>query len=169
MPCMHRDAVQLLRPRMQGKAIMPTDEQGVAVASQKHAGGEDKAGCGFEDPDLAKRLDAASETELDALTFGVIGFNADGEVETYNAFESAAAGLSMTRVLGRHLFDEVAPCMNNYLVAQRFEEEETLDEVLPYVLTLRMRPTSVRLRLLKWPGGRLRYLLVERRPPAGAR
>jgi photoactive yellow protein len=148
---------------------MPLDEEGAALAPPNHAEAEDAAGRGFEDPALPDCLDAFSEAELDALAFGVIGFNADGEVEIYNVFEATAAGLSKARVLGRHLFDEVAPCMNNYLVAQRFEEEEALDEVLPYVLTLRMRPTPVRLRLLKRPGGRRCYLLVERRLVAGAR
>ncbi|WP_052389792.1 hypothetical protein [Belnapia moabensis] len=123
----------------------------------------------FSDSRLSEKLDTASEAELDALPFGVIGFGVDGRVEVYNACEAGSAGLSKTRVLGRHMFDEVAPCMNNYLVAQRFEEEEVLDEVLPYVLTLRMRPTPVRLRLLKRCGGRLCYVLVDRSSSAKAR
>lgn len=62
------------------------------------------------------------------------------------------------------MFNEVAPCMNNYLVAQRFDDEEALDEILPYILTLRMRSTPVQLRLLKRRGGRRCYVLVERSP-----
>lgn len=123
---------------------------------------------GFGDASLAERLDHAAEPELDALPFGVIGFDEDGLVTLYNAFESAAAGLSPGRVLGRHMFDEVAPCMNNFLVAHRFEED-SLDETLPYVLTLRMRPTPVRLRLLKRPGGKRHYVLVERGNVAAGR
>jgi hypothetical protein len=57
--------------------------------------------------------------------------------------------------------------MNNFLVAQRYEDAaaqgEVLDEVIDYVLTLRMRPTKVRLRLLAAPGFSLRYVLVDRR------
>ncbi|RYD91619.1 MAG: phosphonate transporter [Sphingobacteriales bacterium] len=123
----------------------------------------------FRGKDLPESLNDASEAELDALSFGVIGFGADGRVEVYNAFEAAAAGLSKVRVLGRHMFDEVAPCMNNFLVAQRFEDEEVLDEILPYVLTLRMRSTPVQLRLLKRLGGRLCYILVARDSGVGAR
>jgi hypothetical protein len=52
--------------------------------------------------------------------------------------------------------------MNNFLVAQRFEDEAELDEIVPYVLTLRMRPTKVRLRLLKTPETALSYILIER-------
>jgi hypothetical protein len=56
--------------------------------------------------------------------------------------------------------------MNNYLVAQRFEDSAAagteLDETLDYVLTLRMRPSRVRLRLLAAPGTALRYVCIER-------
>ena len=77
-------------------------------------------------------------------------------VRRYNAFESKAAGLSLQRVIGNDLFTVVAPCMNNYLVAQRFEDAaeggSRLDATIDYVLTLRMRPTKVKLRLLAQPG-----------------
>lgn len=104
-----------------------------------------------------------NDKELDALVFGVIGFDPTYIVTHYNAVESVNAGLSPHRVIGKHLFEEVAPCMNNFMVAQRFEDEPELDEVIPYVLTLRMRPTPVRLRLLKSKEGETRFLLVERK------
>ncbi|WP_222105622.1 phosphonate transporter [Paraburkholderia sp. BCC1884] len=109
-------------------------------------------------------LHAADNETLDALPFGVIGFAPDSLVTHYNKFESAGAGLRAANVLGRHLFYEVAPCMNNFMVAQRFEDEPELDATLPYVLTLRMRPTPVRLRLLRGPQGATRFLLIEREP-----
>lgn len=106
---------------------------------------------------------AALETEqLDALPYGVIGFSADFQVTLYSATESRQAGLSPARVLERHVFEEVAPCMNNFMVAQRYLDETTLDETLPYVLTLRMRPTPVQLRLLKSPAVAQHFLLVDR-------
>lgn len=119
---------------------------------------------------VAMDTDAIIETldtgDIDQLQFGVIGFDAQGIVRAYNRFESSAAGLSPERVLGMHLFEVVAPCMNNYLVAQRFEDATRdgtlLDATIDYVLTLRMRPTPVRLRLLHVPGARLRYVLVMR-------
>jgi len=87
-------------------------------------------------------------------------------VQRYNAAESRLAGLSPDRVLGLPLFTTVAPCMNNYLVAQRFEEArergEPLDDTIDYVLTLRMRPIKVKLRLLATPGQVLRHVLVLR-------
>ena len=122
----------------------------------------------FDQPDLAARLDALSEAEVDHLEFGVIGFDAEGIVRRYNAFESECAGLAPERVLGRNVFTMVAPCMNNYLVAQRFEDAaedgSALDATIDYVLTLRMRPVKVRLRLLAVPDAALRHVLVCRKP-----
>lgn len=120
----------------------------------------------FTDALLHPQLDASTDSQLDALGFGVIGFDVDGIVRRYNSFESKAAGLSPQRVLGSSLFDVVAPCMNNFLVAQRFEdalaEATPLDETINYVLTLRMRPVKVQLRLLSAPDSAARYVLVHR-------
>lgn len=120
----------------------------------------------FSAPNVLDRLRHASDTQLDALQFGVIAFNTASEVKRYNEFESQAAGLSSQRVLNLPLFTVVAPCMNNFLVAQRYEDaleqESLLDATIPYVLTLRMEPVKVHLRLLANPVVPLRYLLVQR-------
>ena len=121
----------------------------------------------FDAPGLAGLLDACSPEALDALDFGVIAFDAETIVRRYNATESQAAGLSPQRVLGEPLFTNVAPCMNNFMVAQRFEDAadqgSALDDTIDYVLTLRMRPIKVKLRLLASPSGAYRYVLVQRR------
>ena len=109
-----------------------------------------------------RELAATRPEDLNELLFGVIGFDADGVVRTYSAAESRMAGLSPDRVVGKHFFTAVAPCMNNFLVAQRFEDEAELDATIDYVLTLRMRPTPVKLRLLKSAGVSERYVLVQR-------
>lgn len=120
----------------------------------------------FSDAALHAELDLCSNEELDTLDFGVIGMDGAGLVQRYNSFESKAAGLSNQRVLGQPLFTAVAPCMNNFMVAQRFEDAlasgQTLDATIDYVLTLRMRPVKVKLRLLAASGGASRYVLVQR-------
>jgi photoactive yellow protein len=120
----------------------------------------------FSDPSLHADLERCSSEALDALDFGVIGIDSAGVVQRYNSFESKAAGLSLQRVVGHHLFTVVAPCMNNFMVAQRFEDAlasgSSLDATIDYVLTLRMRPVKVKLRLLADPGCAHRYVLVQR-------
>ena len=121
----------------------------------------------FDQPNLLGPLEGLDDSALDNLDFGVIGFDAQTAVRRYNAAESKLAGLAPHRVLGNPLFTTVAPCMNNFLVAQRFEDAAAsatpLDATLDYVFTLRMRPTKVRLRLLASPAPGLRYVLVNRR------
>lgn len=113
----------------------------------------------FDAIDLLASLDAADNAALDAQDFGIVTMDHEGTVLAYNRAESALAGLGPAQVIGRHFFSQVAPCTNNYLVAQRYEEP-ALDDSLDYVFTLRMRPTKVRLRLLK--GAARQYLVVQR-------
>ena len=115
----------------------------------------------FSDPGALAWLEAADDDRLDTLDFGVVGMNGDDTVVAYNDVESRISGLSRRNVVGRNFFNDVAPCTNNFMVAQRYADETTLDEIVPYVFTLRMRPRRVRLRLLKGAGCARAYLLVE--------
>jgi photoactive yellow protein len=120
----------------------------------------------FDQDGLGPLLDALDEAQLDQVPFGVIGIDDSTAVTRYNALESQHAGLTPQRVLGLPLFTVVAPCMNNFMVGQRFDEaaegSEAMDDTIDYVLTLRMRPTKVKLRLIASPGSATRYVLVNR-------
>lgn len=107
-------------------------------------------------------LAALEGDDVDRLSFGVVGMSATGTVEVYNATESKLAGLPRDSVLGTDYFSTIAQCMNNFMVAQRFEDEPELDAIIDYVLTLRMRPTPVKLRLLKSAASPRRYILIQR-------
>jgi photoactive yellow protein len=115
----------------------------------------------FEDITLAD-LESMDVQERDALPFGIVGVSPSAIVEIYNATEARMSGLDPSTVVGVPFFEAVAQCMNNFMVAQRFEDEPHLDDIVPYVLTLRMRPTRVRLRLLAEPTAPRRYILIER-------
>ena len=127
----------------------------------------------FSSPDALAILSAAPPQALDDMDVGIIGFRADGIAAVYNRRESRFSGLTPAEVIGRPLFTEVAQCMNNYLVAQRFEDAQAagtaLDATIDFVLTWRMRPTPVRIRLLWAPGAPLRWLLLRHAPPAAGR
>ena len=116
---------------------------------------------GFETISI-RRLEAASAEEIDRLNFGVIGLTRSGVVELFSEPESRMAGVRQEETIGARFFSEIGRCMNNKRVAGRFEEEPELDEIIDYVLTLRMKITPARLRLLSAPSARLRYLLVQR-------
>jgi photoactive yellow protein len=115
----------------------------------------------FDDIDVYDQLMSTSDDELQDTTFGVVAMDTDHRVVFYNHTESTRAGLTPEKVVGRHFFSEVAPCTNNFMVAQRFETEDELDATIDYVFTLRMKPTPVRLRLLARPDEERRFLLVR--------
>lgn len=121
----------------------------------------------FEDIDVLTTLNSLTDFELDHLGFGVIGFDSNEIIRAYNAYEVDWAGLQKASVIGTHIFDVVAPCMNNYLIAERLrcslQEGTCLDYVIEYVLTLRMRPTPVTLRILSSPTSAMQFILVHRK------
>jgi photoactive yellow protein len=116
---------------------------------------------------LYDQLEQLSHEGLDELEFGVIGFDNQGIVRLYNRFEAQLAGMSAARSIGQALFTGVAPCMNNFMVAQHYEDAlrhaHPLDTCVDWVFTLRMRPAKVKLRLLAKPGQAMRYVVVTRR------
>jgi photoactive yellow protein len=115
----------------------------------------------FGDPHLFDALEAADDAALDALPFGVVAMASDGAVTSYNFAESRLSGLTPANVIGRRFFTQVAPCTDTAAVAGRYESEPFLDDVIAYVFTFALRPTAVRLRLLKGPGRRRMYLAVQ--------
>lgn len=117
----------------------------------------------FSDPGLFDWLSTATVVELDSLPYGVIAMGLDGTVEAYNLAESKLAGLTPERVLGKNFFSNVAPCTNNFMVAHRFETEADLDAVIDYVLTLRMTPKKVHMRLMRRRDASRMYLVIQRR------
>lgn len=125
------------------------------------------ASVSFEDPDVLISLNSLTTSELDNLNFGVIGFNANEIITVYNAPEASWAGLDQASIIGSPIFTIVAPCMNNYLIAERLrcsrEEGSSLDFMLEYVLTLRMRPTPVTLRVLSSRASAVQFILVRRK------
>lgn len=117
----------------------------------------------FDSPTLLADLEWATASELDDAAFGVIRMDSDSVVLNFSRRESQLSGLSPQGVLGRNFFIEVAPCCNNFMVAERYNEPGDLDVHVDYVFTYRMKPRPVRLRLLKRAGGGEQYLVVVER------
>jgi photoactive yellow protein len=114
----------------------------------------------FHAPDLFDALNAAPAAELEDAPFGVVRMNAAMEVLVYNRTESMLSGLDPTWVRGKHFFSQVAPCIDNHMVAAKFRHAIDLDESLDYVLAFQMRPTRVKLRLLKRQAHEWSYVCV---------
>ncbi|MBU2708209.1 PAS domain-containing protein [Zooshikella marina] len=108
----------------------------------------------FTQKNLSQALSETDESELDSARFGIVKLDPEGKVEFYNKYESELAGLSVDQVLGQNFFTQVAPCTNNYMVSHKFnaavENNTDLDETLDYIFTYKLKPTNVKLRLLKY-------------------
>lgn len=116
----------------------------------------------FENKNLFKWLNSATELEIDSLDFGVIGFNNQMKIRLYNSVEEKNAGFNREKVLNTHVFIDIAQCMNNYMVSLKFETLDIIDETIDYILSFRMRPTPVKLRLLKDKSIDTNYIIIKR-------
>lgn len=113
----------------------------------------------FDDPALPDLLERSEESRLDEAPFGIVRMALDGTVTFYNKTECDYSGLRREQVEGHNFFTDVAPCTNNFMVAERYKEEE-LDTILEYVFTFVMEPTEVTLRLIRRRESL--YMLVKR-------
>ncbi len=116
----------------------------------------------FEDGLIGGKIESAKPEEKDTCPFGIIGFDENGIIREYNRTESENSGYSKEFILNKHLFLDVAPCMNNYLVALKFDEKKEFDETIPYILSLKVKPIKVELRLIKNERLQLNYVLIKR-------
>ena len=95
-------------------------------------------------------IDRMPEAELDALPFGAIRLDRDGNILTYNMTESKLTGRDPKRVIGRNFFTDVAPCTNVQGFAGRFREGVASGEmhvIFPYRFDFQMAPRDVTVTL----------------------
>lgn len=76
----------------------------------------------FGDPQLAGKIDAMSQQELDDLPFGVLKLDAQGRIVGYNRIEAEIAEVDFAKQINHNFFTEIAPCMDNPFFRGRFEE-----------------------------------------------
>ena len=62
-----------------------------------------------------------SEEEIERLPFGYIRVDPNGIVRRFNSYEVCRSGLAPEQVVGRHFFQEVAPCTAVRDFAGRYE------------------------------------------------
>jgi len=115
----------------------------------------------FDAPQMGAQLSCMSDSELNALPFGVIEMNHQFKVLRYNSAESRHSRLPPDRVIGQNLFRDVAPWANNQRIARRYRLD-SVDETMQYAVSLDMQQQAVTLRMLKPGYSERMYLLVNR-------
>ncbi len=114
----------------------------------------------FDTADIAPQLVCMADEEFDALDFGVVEMDHQYKVLRYNAAESRHTGITPGRLIGHHLFRDVAPYANNRQLARRYQID-ALDETVAHTFSMHMRMVPVTLRLLKPAYNERMYLLVK--------
>jgi photoactive yellow protein len=72
--------------------------------------------------DMIYAADQLSTAELDALPYGMIQLDSRGVVLRYSQAEAQLSGRAAATVVGRHFFDDVAPCTHVREFYGRFQD-----------------------------------------------
>lgn len=118
-------------------------------------------------PFSSTEVDEMTDTELDALPFGVVGLDAEGTILRYNLYESRLARLDRNQVLGREFFGEVAPCTAVESFGGRFwrmvqKGEAATIERFDFVFDFRFGAQQVAVEIVPLPSVGRYYLLINR-------
>ena len=109
------------------------------------------------------KLAALGRSDADAQPFGIVQVTDDGTIRLYNKYESELAGVAPTAAEGRNFFTQVAPCTNNRLVYGKFKDgiaAGQLDAEFNYTFTYKMKPTNVKIRLLRHAASKTNWVFV---------
>lgn len=114
---------------------------------------------------LEQALADLAPTDLDHLAFGVVKLDCEGYILAYNQTEGEITGRKPEAMLGKHFFDEVAPCTQSSEFCGRFQEaveEGSINVYFEYIFDHQMRPTKVQVRLYKNQQEAAVWLFIKR-------
>ncbi|NRB60168.1 MAG: photoactive yellow protein [Winogradskyella sp.] len=116
----------------------------------------------FSSKEAFSTRESMNQDAMDDLNFGVIRMDRNANIKAYNKYELNLSGNQREEVLGKDFFKQIAPCTNNFMVAEKYLLDDIIDEEIDYIFTYRMAPTKVKLRLLSNPNENHQYLLVQK-------
>lgn len=120
----------------------------------------------FVAPQLISKIPAIDRGTADAQPYGVVQVDDQGVIKLYNKWESEMAGVPISVAEGSNFFTQVAACTNNRLVYGKFKDGVTrneLDTEFNYTFTYKMKPTNVRIRLLRHAASGSNWVFVNMR------
>jgi photoactive yellow protein len=107
-----------------------------------------------------------SQSQLDALGFGVIQVDDSGTVKSYNKYESELGNTPIAEAIGKNFFTQVAPCTNNRLIFGKFKDgvaANNMDFEVAFVFTYKIKPVSVTIQMFRDTLAKTNWILVKRR------
>jgi photoactive yellow protein len=110
-------------------------------------------------------LAGISPEKIDQLPFGAIQLDATGVVLLYNAAESKITGRQPKDVVGRHFFNEIAPCCDTSVFRGTFDDgvrSGHVNTIFTYIFDYRMNPTKVKVHMRKAMATDTYWIFVKR-------
>ncbi len=119
----------------------------------------------FASKEILSKLPSMSESELDALGFGVVGLTDAGQIVKYSKYQSELANVAKHDAMGKIFFKDVAPCTMNGVFYTQFKNGVAagkLETVFPYTFTYKMKPTAVVVQMHRDAGSKTNWVLVKK-------
>ena len=106
----------------------------------------------FVPPEVLAQAGTMNKPQADLCPFGCVQVDDAGRVLTYNRYLSEMSGVSAKQAAGKNYFTQVNPCTNNpmfYGAFKRGVAAGQMDEHFAYLFTHQMRPTPVKVHLVR--------------------
>ena len=119
----------------------------------------------FVPAEVFNMLGSMTRADADNCDFGIIQLNDSGNCVFANRYQADLAGLQPSAYDGQHWFTKIAPCTNNSLIYGSFKKgvaAGSLNLVMPYTFTFKMRPTAVYLHLFRDPASGKNFAFCTR-------
>lgn len=119
----------------------------------------------FGSAEVEKSIGKMDAKSFDQLAFGAIKLDAEGTVLSYNAAEGAITGRDPKAVLGKNFFKDVAPCTSTPEFQGKFKsgvQAGNLNTLFEYVFDYNMKPTKVKVHMIKAMGSDGYFIFVKR-------
>lgn len=103
----------------------------------------------FGADDLENRL-ASDPSRVELLPFGAIMVDQQGNILRFNHVESDISGRSVSDVVGRNFFNDIAPCAKGQIFYNHFFRavaDGHVNTMFDYQFDYKMKPTNVRIHL----------------------
>lgn len=119
----------------------------------------------FGSKDIANIVSTMSAKDVDSMAFGAIKLDKSGKILSYNKAEGDITGRDPSAMIGKNFFTEVAPCTNQpqfYGVFKEGVKKDELNTLFEYVFDYNMKPTKVKVHMMKSLQGDGFYIFVKR-------
>lgn len=105
----------------------------------------------YEGIDLAEVIPRIPRKGRDRMPFGIIELDLSGIIVAYNMGEAKISGRNPKDMIGRHFFDDIAPCTKTPDFYGRFKagvEKGSLNARFDYIFAHQMDPITVRVTMI---------------------